>query len=130
MTKISNAGGGTSGLGSFTWTTSEQVWPFEKHDDGSTLYAKQINFGSLPVYGTKNVAHGISNFNAGNDLFFLDAIRKINSTYYMQIPNPRVDNMDFQIGHAGVTNTNVYLWSGYDYSANTAIIRMIYKKSG
>jgi hypothetical protein len=40
----------------FQWSTSEQVWPFEKSANGSTLYCKQVNIGDMPVGGWKYVA--------------------------------------------------------------------------
>jgi hypothetical protein len=55
---------GAGGISAFTWSTSEQVWPFEKHDDGSTLYCRYVDFGALPNSGTKTVAHNISGLTA------------------------------------------------------------------
>ena len=52
------SGGG--GVEEFEWSTSEQVWPFEKDASGNTLYCKEIDFGALPNAGTKNVSHNIS----------------------------------------------------------------------
>jgi len=49
------------GVNAFQWSTSEQVYPFEKADDGSTLYAKRYDMGALPNTGTKDVALGIGN---------------------------------------------------------------------
>jgi hypothetical protein len=46
----------------FQWSTSEQVYPFERASDGSVLYCKEINMGALPNTGNLQVAHGISNF--------------------------------------------------------------------
>jgi hypothetical protein len=120
---------GTSGSSTFQWSTSEQVWPFEKASDGSTLYAKQINFGSLPNNGQKNVAHGISNFNPGNDTFFMHVLRKVNSIYFIPIPSARCDNIVIQI-QAEINGANVAIYDGYDASAQSAIFRVIYKKSG
>lgn len=59
MIKISASGGestGTSGISEFQWSTSEQVWPFEKAIDGSTLYCRQVSIATLPNYGTVTVA--------------------------------------------------------------------------
>ena len=120
------SGGGVS---TFQWSTSEQVWPFEKASNGATLYCKEVNLGNLPTYGAKNVAHGISNFNAGDDLFRLIGLRKISSTYWMPAPHPYPGALQFQI-RLGVSGANIFIWDGYDYSSNTAIARLIYKKSG
>jgi hypothetical protein len=43
----------------FQWSTSEQVYPFEKASDGSTLYCKEITAGALSS-GYTGTAHGIS----------------------------------------------------------------------
>ena len=48
----------------FKWKTTEQMYPFEKADDGSVLYCKYVNCNALPNNGTSNTAHGISNFTA------------------------------------------------------------------
>jgi hypothetical protein len=44
---------------SFEWSTVEQVYPFEKTSDGSTLYAIEVPFGYGPNNGVKTVAHNI-----------------------------------------------------------------------
>ena len=120
---------GTSGSTTFQWSTSEQIWPFEKSSNGSTLYAKQIDFGALPNNGQKNVAHGISNFNAGDDTFKCIVIRKVNSTYYIQMPAVRTDNSSIQVLH-GINGANLFIYDVYDASAQSAIFRVVYKKSG
>ena len=59
------------GVSEFQWGALEQVWPFEKAADGSTLYCKEIAFGSLPAAGVKTVAHGLSDI---SKLHFISAI--------------------------------------------------------
>jgi len=49
-----------AGVSSFTWKTTEQVYPFEKASDGSTLYCKEVNCGTLPNNGQQEVAHNIT----------------------------------------------------------------------
>jgi hypothetical protein len=51
-----------AGVSSFTWSTSEQVWPFEKAADGSTLYCKEIDCGYLGNSGWKSTAHNLGAF--------------------------------------------------------------------
>ena len=53
-----NIGGG--GIEEFQWSTSEQVWPFEKTSDGKTLYCKEIICGAAPENGIKQVTHNIT----------------------------------------------------------------------
>jgi hypothetical protein len=45
----------SGGPAAFTWSTSEQVWPYEKAVDGSTLYCRQVSIPTLPNYGTVTV---------------------------------------------------------------------------
>jgi hypothetical protein len=40
------------GPAAFTWSTSEQVWPFEKSANGDTLYCRQVTVATLPNFGT------------------------------------------------------------------------------
>lgn len=56
MIKVTAA---TPSISSFTWSTSEQVWPFEKDELGRTLYSKKIDFGAVPNNGWKSVSHGL-----------------------------------------------------------------------
>jgi hypothetical protein len=44
-----------TGVSSFTWSTSEQVYPFEKDSSGNTLYCQMVNLGALPNAGITNV---------------------------------------------------------------------------
>jgi len=70
---------GAGGISAFTWSTSEQVWPFEKHNDGSTLYCKLVDCGTMPNTGTKGVAHGISSLTA--DKVFRLKIESYSTSY-------------------------------------------------
>lgn len=47
----------------FVWSTTEQIWPFERDSSDNVLYAKEVDFGALPNATTKDVAHGITNLN-------------------------------------------------------------------
>lgn len=129
MIKISSAGV-ESGLASFTWSTSEQVYPFEKAPNGATLYCKKINLGNLPNSGYKDIAHGISGFNAGDDTFFFDAIMKLSATDSQTLPLTFVS--DSQISYqifCYISGANVGISTAINYSSYTAIARLIYKKS-
>jgi hypothetical protein len=48
------------GVSSFQWSTSEQVWPFEKTYDGKTLYCKyfQITMGGSGAEINHNISGG------------------------------------------------------------------------
>lgn len=46
------------------WSSSEQIYPFEKSNSGATLYCKEIDVGALTNRSGKSVAHGISNYSS------------------------------------------------------------------
>lgn len=48
--------GGAGGLEAFQWSTSEQVWPFEKDLNGNTIYCKEFYVSSLPNTGAADTA--------------------------------------------------------------------------
>lgn len=112
----------------FQWSTSEQVWPFEKNSSGNTLYCKEINFGALPNNGTKNVAHNISGFAVAN-LYRIE-MTAINTTYgwSMLLPQVRNDSLTYQIG-GGVSASNIYIVTAWDYTMVNSTVRIIYTKS-
>lgn len=51
MIKISNASSAA-----FTWSATEQVWPFEKDASGNTLYCQEVDLGTMPNATVKTVA--------------------------------------------------------------------------
>lgn len=59
--KLENATGGGGGSSQDYSTTEREIG---KWIDGSTVYQKTINFGSIPSSTTKEVAHNISNLGA------------------------------------------------------------------
>ena len=123
---------GGGGISPFTWSTSEQTWPFEKGSSGETLYAKEVSLGTLPTTGFKNVAHGISNFNAGNDTFDFSVTVRTSSTAAEQTPICLIDNsqLTYQVW-AGILDSNIYIVANdSQWATATAIARVIYKKSG
>lgn len=61
------------GVSSFQWSETEQVYPFEKASDGSTLYCKEVYAGNLAANGVRTVAHNIAGFQP-DKLFSLKAI--------------------------------------------------------
>lgn len=116
---LSAAGGG---LSAFQWSTSEQVWPFEKDILGNTLYCKEIDFGALPNSGSKTVAHGISGL-AISDIFKVDFAWKNSSLYALYGYTWVSESMNAQVDSSNViVNNNVNL-SGYN-----GTFRLIYSK--
>ena len=106
----------------FQWKTTEQVYPFEKDSSGNTLYCKEINFGSLPNAGTKEVSHNISNFSYAN---VHRVVAKTNTG----------TNLFMHLNYSGgngiilfVSNTAIRIDTGADRTTWSAIIHMIYTK--
>jgi len=48
-----------SSVTAFQWSSSEQVYPFEKTVNGDTLYAIRVDMGALLNTAGKTVAHNI-----------------------------------------------------------------------
>ncbi len=58
------------GSNAFQWSTSEQVWPFEKDENGNTLYAKLFTVADLAgSSGIAYIAHGLTGPNYCNRLW-------------------------------------------------------------
>jgi hypothetical protein len=118
--------GVTAGTQAFQWSTSEQVYPFEKASDGSTLYCKEINFGAFPNGGNKSVAHGISGL-VDNKVF----------NYYgmgyatggdSAVKVPYVDTNPTYNIHMAVNSTTVVMSCNGDFSTYSGIAKVIYAK--
>jgi hypothetical protein len=118
--KLNNAG-----ISSFQWSTSEQIWPFEKASDGSTLYCKQVSFGALPNNGSKSVAHNITSFSP-TKLHRMEALSG-NSSQQEPTPNSSTSGTQYQIA-SGINTTDVYIITGVDRSSYNAIFYLIYAK--
>jgi len=122
---------GAGGISAFTWSTSEQVWPFEKASGGGTLYAKQIDFGTLPNNGTKTVAHNISGLTPSKVHMITGVMFADSFTYAAKIMNlgwanhPSVD--DYPILFYA-NETNVVVRDIINWSTHSATIKLIYAK--
>ena len=125
MLRLVGAGGS---IEEFQWSEDEQVWPFEKRPDGSTLYCKYIDFGPLPNTVMSTVAHGVSNI----DLFDIKA-----NCYYPdksfqdnREPLPIVHSsfVTSQV-NLSVNDTNVRMECSSNRSAQAGLIRIIYAKT-
>ena len=122
---VENNAGPGGGVEEFQWSTSEQVWPFEKTADGKTLYCKEVDFGALPNNGTKNVNHGIS-LSSNNQLWHLTML----GTGDVGLPIPFVvsgANNTNQV-QAYTSTTQLTTYSGANHSMRTARFRLWYIK--
>lgn len=94
--------------------------------DGSAIYKKTINFGALPNATTKTVAHGISNLNY---VIKLEGMTT-SSTDSIFRPLPHLDtaSLSNQV-LIEADSTNIYLYTGVNYSNLSAYITIEYTKS-
>lgn len=110
----------------FEWSTSEQVWPFEKDVGGGTIYAKLIDLGQFPNSGTKLVAHGVAGFTS-------DKLRRIEGYMYPPgFPNSQAAPIPATFGlndvQVNTDNTNIYIITVSDWTAYNGVIRFYYVK--
>lgn len=110
----------------FQWSTSEQVWPFEKDDQGRTLYCKKMNVGALPNTGTKNTAHNISSLTDIRKLFKFWSYAQTNASNTIQILLP--DPYPGYETSVEVNQTNVIFICQNNNSGYDGIIYLIYAK--
>lgn len=111
-----------SSVSSFTWSTSEQVYPFEKDVNGNTLYCKEVDFGALPNNGLKSVAHGVGSFSSDNLFKAYGTSSLSGGTQGEPIPQS-YNSVDLYID-----TTNINCRTQSDRTSFTAKIRLIYKK--
>ena len=113
----------------FQWSSSEQVWPFEKDASGRTLYCKEINFGSLPNSGTKSVAHSITwdvSFNVSKLHNISGRVYDSAPTFVATIPYAHpTDGFSFL---TYIDSTNLNIVSGINLTDWSAYVRIIYAK--
>jgi len=113
-----------TGASSFTWSTSEQVWPFEKDINGNTLYCKQLYFASLPNNGTVTVAHNISDLNPENAFSVFGSWYTPGQIYPLPFAHPNGSN-SIQLW---ATKTYVGLYSIANFTGYPGKVRLIYTK--
>lgn len=99
-----------AGPSSFKISSTEQVYPFELHSDGRTLYAKYVNFGNIPNSGPKSVTHGLSGVSFYRWTAFLS-----DGTGSLFAFNA-VDTNFGSWGRFYVTSTHLQVQTIYDYS--------------
>ena len=108
------------------YSTSE-VNTGAKWIDGSAIYKKTVNVGTLPDTTTKNVAHGISNLGT---IIKIEGIA-IGSSYTTPLPfvaEPTAANQSTAI-RLYATSTNVVVDTGTDRTALSAYVTLYYTKS-
>lgn len=114
--------------GVFQWKSTEQIYPFEKADDGSTLYCKQIVAASLPAsagwyslgavgISDARLVHRIEGIaNQGTDVY---------DAFSLPYTYPQAQNNELGVRYY---NGNIEVNVNTNYSAYNAKIRIIYKK--
>ena len=105
---------------------STEEHPIGTWIDGSTLYEKTIDFGSLPNNTSKSVAHGISNISR---IYQIDGIAvETSGNTYKNIPftvhNTTTGNISMYVDH-----TNVYIQTSNDQRAYNGYVTLRYTKT-
>lgn len=125
---IQYGSGGSSGGGGISYSTTEQdtglTWI-----DGSKIYQKTIDFGTMPVNEEKDVAHGISNLAFLVDIEFV--VYNATSNQWRLMPAVSRGNIGAQSVY-DVNSQYIYVLGGQnaDVDANwTEIVTIRYTKS-
>jgi hypothetical protein len=106
----------------FQWSEDEQVWPFERAEDGSTLYCKKIDGGFGPNAGTKAIAHGIDSI---GDNYYNSYAFAIDS-FGNALPLPHGGDLLFWYY---VRSDVVHIGAPDNRTSNLITIKIIYAKS-
>lgn len=96
--------------------------------DGKPLYAKTIDFGSLPNNATKNVAHNISNI---EKIVFIDGFgdRTVSNVYdCIPLPFAHRNQTSYNI-QLSATYTDVTIITASDQSNRSAYVTIYYTKT-
>lgn len=105
--------------------SSNEVNTGTKWIDGSTIYKKTVNIGTLPNNTEASIPHGISNIDM---VVKLEGFAK-NTTTNNQIPLPFVSSsLNNQI-YLSTTPTNITVGCGIDRSALSGYVTLYYTKS-
>lgn len=112
-------------LNGFQWLRREQIWPFEKAQDGKTLYCKEVYIGTVPNSGGSYL-HGIENFSS---LFLVTgAERHVANNFWRPVPLAYPS----AIGSLGINmnSTHVGVETNADWSGHgDLVVRLIYTKT-
>lgn len=108
-------------LNSFTWSETEQLYPYEQDKQGRTLYAKEVNMGAGPNNGNKQVPHNVSGLTMDKLFSEYFIVKWPAQTYGLANENP-VD-----IGTA-VLETTLYVAGNFNLSPSIVTCRLIYAK--
>ena len=104
----------------FTWTSSEQVWPFEKDIGGGNIYAKAFAVANYPNATSATIAHGITGL---LKTIMLKPVLTNGSAHYIAGTSA--------IGpiYADIQTTNVRIVTTANYSTFSGTIYMLYTRS-
>lgn len=105
------------------YTTAEQDTGI-KWVDGSTIYQKTVNLGTLPNATTKNVAHNISNLKA---IIKLETIAT-NGTTYASLPFVNTSAVASNI-NVNANGTNIVIMTGTNRTTWSAYTTVYYTKT-
>jgi hypothetical protein len=116
------------GVAAFEWSTSEQIYPYEKGFNGETLYCKVVSFSA--AVGWSGAAHGVTNFRLHRMTAFVkDSTWAGGANCYANIPMTLPDN---PTGYGISLHTDTTMIScriGANIGGGTAYVYLIYSKA-
>ena len=125
MIKLNNGNGG-GGASNFQWSSTEQVWPFELWNDGSTLYCKEINIGLLA--NASNVAYPLTSIYSGltaEKVHSFSGVARNGVGRIINIPHPNPAPHEVAID---CLTGNLYVTTASNaWIAYTGYIKVVYK---
>ena len=95
--------------------------------DGSKIYKKTIDFGSLPNSSNKKVAHGINNLKYVLDWFGMTTYS--GDTTFRPLPKPNTQVSVLSYSLVEFEPQYVVIYAGDDKRSFSAIITMYYTKT-
>jgi hypothetical protein len=110
----------------FQWSSSEQVWPFEKDRNGNTLYCKEVDCGTLPNNGYGYTNHNISNLDVLK-VHSCTGKAVLSGSSYTFLPYAYPSSTADPIG-LWCNATQIVIKTGTNWGAFQAMARMIYAK--
>ena len=105
---------------SFTWSTSEQIWPFEKPVGGGVFYAKAYSVASFPNNTTATIAHGITGLTGMRELWTAAG----DGTNFFKADGNATSGL-----HISILGSNIRIVTTANFSTYSGTIYFIYTRS-
>jgi len=100
--------------------------PLETDSSGNVLYAIEIDFGSFPNNGSKEVAHNLSNFSAHTELFKFET--RWSRPSPVEVYMYQYSSSSTTVVIPRVTDTVCRITTTNNYTAYSGVFRLFYRK--